>query len=73
MALIVKLQITRTDGSLQDIDELIIRRTEDLRGEHEVHRYLVMSTETMGTEKVFHKYSDGAWELVRAAIEELGC
>lgn len=75
MSLVIDLGITYTDGSLRSIDRLIIRRLtglrRPLRAEDEVHEYeAYLSAEDVYV-RLEHRYGDGAWVLVRKALEEL--
>lgn len=72
MSLVVDLQITRTDGTLLPLSQLVIQRLEPLKSESDWHRYeteLVPSDEP--PVQFNHRYSDGAWRCVMIALEAL--
>lgn len=76
MALVLDLQITYTDGSLKNLDRLVIRRLRPLEDpfdpSDEVHPYDAFLEQGDGVVQLEHRYGDGAWVLVCKALGEMG-
>lgn len=70
MSLVVDLQITRTDGTLLPLNQLVIRRLEPLTDTGYFHKYEA-SIPNQSPVQFNHRYSDGAWRCVMIALEAL--
>ena len=70
MSLVVDLRITRTDGTLEPIERMVIQRLEPLTDTDAFHKYEA-SIPSQSPVQFNHRYSDGAWRCVMIALEAL--
>ena len=71
VSLVVDTQITRYDGTLEPLDRLIITRQTSLVSANSEHTYTCRTVNNPDNLwEVQHKYSDGAKELIRKALEQ---
>lgn len=72
MSLVIDLKITATDGTLLDIDRLVVQRLTPLTGLDRAHPYKAyFESDPDTTVELDHYYADGAWVLVHKALEKL--
>lgn len=72
MSLIIDLKITNIDGTLQELDRLVVRRLTPLTGLDRAHPYTAYFESDPDTQvELDHYYAHGAWVLVHKALEKL--